>query len=147
MSGGLFNYMDSSLKNEMFSWSDDNRYRPGVDNTFEDDEISELIWDVMDLIHEFDWYRSSDTDEDSYLEAKIKFKSKWFTRNRKKYIANLIDEKLNNFKVELYKNFCLDEKSFKNIVSEKNKERGSEDYCADFNTYLSKRLKEEGELA
>lgn len=146
MSGGRFSYMDSALKNEIFSWSLGDNYKPGIDDVFEDDEISELVWDVLDLIHEFDWYKSDDTAEDDYLRAKVKFKSKWFARNRKKYIANLIDEKLDCFKTELYKNFCLDEKGFEKILSEKNKERGSDDYYEDFSTYLSKILNKEGEL-
>ena len=49
MSGGRFNYMDSTIKNEIFGWTN----KPI--NVFEDREISELVWDVFDLIHSYDW--------------------------------------------------------------------------------------------
>ena len=49
MSGGHFEYLDSRLKEEIFGWTD----KP--ENVFEDREISELVFDVLDLIHEFDW--------------------------------------------------------------------------------------------
>lgn len=55
MSGGYFNYMDSQLKSEVFDWSDQ------WGNAFEDQEISELVWDIFDLMHDFDWYKSDDT--------------------------------------------------------------------------------------
>lgn len=48
MSGGHFNYKDSELKNEIFDWEEK------VTNQFEDLEISELVFDVLDLIHEYD---------------------------------------------------------------------------------------------
>lgn len=46
MSGGRFDYKDSSLKGEIYGWTD----KPS--NVFEDREISELVWDVLDLIHD-----------------------------------------------------------------------------------------------
>ena len=55
MSGGHFEYLDSRLKEEIFGWTD----KPT--NVLEDRELSELVWDVLDLIHEFDWYYSGDT--------------------------------------------------------------------------------------
>ena len=71
MSGGKFEYIDSRCKTEIFGWTDEPR------NIFEDMEISELIWDVFGLIHDYDWYASGDTCEDTYLKAKELFKKKW----------------------------------------------------------------------
>lgn len=68
MSGGRFSYLNSSLKSEIFGWTDKPR------NVFEDKEISELVWDILDLIHEFDCYASGDTGEESYLACKAEFK-------------------------------------------------------------------------
>ena len=48
MSGGKFNYVDSRLKDEIFSWEDEPR------NGFVDREISELVLDVLNLIHDYD---------------------------------------------------------------------------------------------
>ena len=64
MSGGRFDYIDSRCKSEIFGWDD--RFR----NVFEDREISELIFDVFDLIHDYDWYASGDTGEGKWLTAK-----------------------------------------------------------------------------
>lgn len=41
---------------------------------FEDREISELVWDVFDLIHSYDWYASGDTCKETYLKGKAEFK-------------------------------------------------------------------------
>ena len=66
MSGGHFGYSDLSLA-EQISPDD-----------FEDTEIHDLVIDVLHLIHEYDWYQCSDTCREDYLEAKTKFKRKWF---------------------------------------------------------------------
>lgn len=71
MSGGRFNYIDSRLKDEIFGWTDEPH------DVFEDMEISNLVWDVCDLIHAYDWYASGDTCEETYLQKKQEFKNKW----------------------------------------------------------------------
>ena len=100
MSGGRFDYTDSRLKSEIFGWSD----RPS--NVFEDREISELVWDVLDLVHDFDWYVSGDTCEETYLKAKSEFKKKWFD-NRGVRVRRIVDEALKQTRDELYKTFGL----------------------------------------
>lgn len=98
MSGGMFNYRDSELKYEIFGWRD----KPV--NVFEDREISELVWDVLDLIHAFDWYESGDTSEETYLKHKAEFKKKWFS-NREMRVREIIDTAISETKEELYKTF------------------------------------------
>lgn len=98
MSGGRFEYTDSRLKTEIFGWSDTPH------NVFEDREISELVWDVLELIHEYDWYASGDTGEEDYLKAKEAFKKKWFG-DRDVRIQRIIDDALKECKDELYKTF------------------------------------------
>ena len=100
MSGGYFSYLDSQLKREIFGWSD------GFTNRFEDREISELVWDVLTLIHDYDWYASSDTCEETWLNAKRKFKRKWFD-NRNIRIQCIVDTAIDELKDELYKTFDL----------------------------------------
>ena len=95
MSGGRFCYVDSQLKSEIFGWVDKPR------NVFEDREISELVWDVLDLIHEYDWYESGDTGKDDYLKVKRKFKNKWFGDSSKRQ-KKIIDEAIADLKKELY---------------------------------------------
>ena len=100
MSGGRFDYVDSRLKDEIFGWCD----KPS--NVFEDREFSELVWDVLDLIHDYDWYASGDTCKETYLIAKENFKKKWFS-NRGVRVRRIVDEALKECKEELYKTFGL----------------------------------------
>ena len=101
MSGGRFDYLDLSLKNEIFGWSEK------CCNVLEDVELSELVWDVLDLLHDYDWYISGDTEEDTWLKAKSEFKKKWFGAERKDIIKRAIDNSLENCKEELYKTYDI----------------------------------------
>ena len=98
MSGGHFDYKDMGLKSEIFGWED----KPT--NAFEDKEISELVWDVLDLIHDFDWYKSGDTSKEDYLKAKADFKKKWFN-NRELCVRRIVDDSIEQCKKELYETF------------------------------------------
>ena len=102
MSGGRFNYMDSSLKDEIFGWTEKPR------NVFEDKEISQLVWDVFDLIHDFDWYASGDTGEKDWLKAKKAFKKKWFNTLPEERTKNIVDESVEELRTELYKTFGVE---------------------------------------
>ena len=102
MSGGHFGYLDSSLKSEIFGWTNTPQ------NVFEDMEISELVWDVLDLIHDYDWYKSGDTSKEPYLKAKTEFKKKWFS-NRGVRVRRIVDEALERCKGELYETFGFNE--------------------------------------
>lgn len=98
MSGGHFEYRDSALKNEMFGWVN----KPT--NVLEDRELSELTWDLLDVIHEYDWYISGDTRKETYLKAKNKFKKKWLS-NRGVNVRRIVDEAVTELKAELYETF------------------------------------------
>lgn len=98
MSGGHFDYVDARLKDEIFGWDDK------FSNQFEDREISELVWDVLNLIHEFDWYKSGDTCEETYLKAKAAFKKKWFGDYDTR-LAQIVEYSLDEFRDELRKIF------------------------------------------
>lgn len=102
MSGGRFCYIDGQLKSEIFGWTD----KPS--NVFEDREISELVWDVLDLIHAFDWYASGDTRKETYLKAKAEFKKNWLD-NRGVRVRHIVDEALKQARDELYETFGLEE--------------------------------------
>ena len=105
MSGGHFNYIDSQLKSEIFGYFTE---KPG--NVFEDREISELVWDVLELIHEFDWYASGDSCKKTYLEKKAEFKKKWLD-NRGVRVRRIVDDALAEVKAELYKTYGIEEVS------------------------------------
>ena len=98
MSGGHFEYKDSALKSEMFGWTDTPH------NVLEDRELSELTWDLLEVIHAYDWYKSGDTCKEIYLKAKDKFKKKWLS-NRGVNVRRIVDEAVNELKAELYETF------------------------------------------
>lgn len=99
MSGGYFNYLDSSLKNEIFGWSDK------FHNVLNDRELSELVWDILDLLHDYDWYICGDTGEDSWIKARKKFKDKWLNAEREDIIKRMIDGAVEECRRELYKTY------------------------------------------
>lgn len=86
MSGGTFNYLDSTLKTEIFGFSDE------FNNSLEDVEISHLVWDVFDLLHEYDLYKAGDTEKDAYKLAVRKFKTKWFNSLRTIRLREYIED-------------------------------------------------------
>lgn len=104
MSGGHFDYKDLSLKDEIFGWNGEKG------NVFEDKEITELIYDVFGLIHEFDWYQSGDTGEEDYLKAKKNFKEKWFETPAETRIQKVIDNSVEELREELYKTYGIERK-------------------------------------
>ena len=103
MSGGYWNYQNDSAHNEIFQYAS----KPW--NALEDREISELVWDVMELLHAFDWYKSGDTCEETYLKKKQEFKKKWFGSNRGLRIRRIVDDACAGLKDELYKTFGVEE--------------------------------------
>ena len=100
MSGGHFDYADERLKDVMFGWDND------FSNVLEDREISELVFDVLNLIHDYDWYVSGDTCKDTYLKKKAAFKKKWFS-NRGIRVRKMVDDALGELRQELYETFNL----------------------------------------
>ena len=102
MSGGRFNYRDMTLKDEIFGYAG----RDAIRNVFEDREITELIYDVFDLIHDYDWYASGDTSKATYLEAKAEFKKKWLD-NRGVRVKHIVDDAIEGVKKELYETYGL----------------------------------------
>ena len=102
MSGGRFDYLDSQLKNAVFGHARE------PDNSLEDMEISDLVWDVFELLHEFDYYKSGDSDREDYVKAKAAFKEKWFGTDTNKRRKSYIDKSVNQLRQELYETFGID---------------------------------------
>lgn len=101
LSGGRFNYADNRAKDEIFGWKD----KPS--NVFEDREISELVWDMFGLIHDYDWYASGDTNKEDYLNAKAAFKKKWLN-NRGVRVRKIVDEAIEEARQELYETYGIE---------------------------------------
>lgn len=101
MSGGYFDHLDSQLKHEIYGFDSKPR------NVFEDMEISKLVWDVLDLIHAFDYYKEGDFGREDYLKAKEEFKKKWFADGAIRQ-KRIVDEALDNLRNELYETLGLE---------------------------------------
>lgn len=96
MSGGKFYGADTAARDTIFQYSNE------PINVFEDREISELVWDVFDLIQSLDYYKSHDTSSETYLKEKAEFKKKWLGGNRDLRIRKIVDEAIENLGLELY---------------------------------------------
>lgn len=101
MSGGAFDYVDNRLMTEIFDYAD----KPW--NALEDREISELTWDLLNLLHDYDWYKSGDTSKETYLKAKAEFKKKWLD-NRGVRVKRIVDDAIQDLKQELYETYGLE---------------------------------------
>lgn len=105
MSGGCFDYKDEYLKHEIFGYDWDNKWRGN--NVFEDREISEMIYDMFNLMHDYDWYISGDTGSEDYEKSKAKFRKKWLGTPRVR-VQRTIDTALDELRQELYKTYGLE---------------------------------------
>ena len=97
MSGGYWNYEDTRLKNEIF------HYRSIPHNALEDAELSIMLFELFEVLHQFDLYKSDDTDKEDYLEAKKAFKKKWMrnTNYRKDVLKKIIENEFEAKKNEV----------------------------------------------
>lgn len=102
MSGGSLNYLASNMCENLFNDEVDANYKKTCDegnariarklNPMHDRELSELMADVMCLLHALEWYESCDIGEESYKKCVNKFKAKWFTRTEKDRLNSYLDE-------------------------------------------------------
>jgi len=99
MSGGHFEYANERLMIEMFGYDYDTKEIKN--DPFEDREISELMYDLLELTYSLDYYLSGDISKEDYLNDKKKFKEKWFGGNREERLKKYIDEQLDLIKQEL----------------------------------------------
>lgn len=106
MSGGYFEYRDSSLADELFRWQLEIKYgnigskdskRAAMMNPLEDREISELAYDFLCLLNSFDCYKSGNTDEEQYRKDIEAFKNRWFKMTPKERLEKLVNLSIEDF--------------------------------------------------
>lgn len=112
MSGGHFDYNQDRLSRDMFGWDLELSYgergfseveKAGKLNPLEDIELSKLAWDLLCVIHSYDYYISGDTGEEQYQADVQYFKDKWLKPGRKETAKRLVDEECQRLREELYK--------------------------------------------
>jgi hypothetical protein len=117
MSGGHWNYQNDSLANEIFGWCCSPDY--GQDgfkqaaiakkyNPLEDKVLSEMLWDMLCVLHSYDWYACSDTCEETYRKDVDYFKKKWLKIPEKELARREIDAALEETRQELYKSLGVE---------------------------------------
>ena len=101
MSGGYFNYANNNLQDKIFtrSWTGT---RDPRDDPFHDVEISDIVFDVFELIHALDYYESADYGEGTYRKCLTEFKDKWFGKGaRQKRLLKYIDDAFASARADL----------------------------------------------
>ena len=89
MSGGSYNYGYSTVEYTYVG-------------EMKDTELNEMMKDLVQVLHDLEWYVDCDISEETYRETVTKFKSKWFKR-RKCDIEALVNEEFEKKKQELLK--------------------------------------------
>lgn len=89
MSGGSYNYGYSTVEYTYVG-------------EMKDTELNEMMKDLVEVLHDLEWYVDCDISEEQYRETVTKFKSKWFKR-RKCDIEELVNEVFEEKKAELLK--------------------------------------------
>lgn len=65
MSGGSYSYVYCRVEEECV-------------NRMFDSQLNEMMKDLVKVLHDLEWWQSSDTGEDTYRMAVTEFKKKWF---------------------------------------------------------------------
>ena len=108
MSGGYFCGHANRLAEDLFAFSYPHYGQKGFSgsalarqqNPLEDKTISELTWDLLCVLHAFDYYKSGDIGEDAYREDVEHFKAKW--------CKEIVDAEVAALRTELYREFGLE---------------------------------------
>lgn len=109
MSGGRFNYVQRNLGYELFPWLSVDYGDDGFSqaptarkiNPLGDRQLSELCWDLLCVIHSYDWYASGDTDEETYRADVKRFKAKWLKPAPEALMVAEIDKAVKELRDEL----------------------------------------------
>ena len=120
MSGGRWDYINDRVANELFGYYLDVDYGLADDdvsysrklarkiNPLEDKLLSELVFDVLCLLHSYDWYASGDNCEDVYKKDKNYFKRKWLKGVSKDLVTTIVEEEFARTKEELLESLVYD---------------------------------------
>ena len=102
MSGGSLNYLASTMCDSLFGYKTDRDYEMICNNAnaiiarslnpMHDRELSELMADVMCLLHALERYDSCDIGEEKYKECVNKFKAKCLKRTEKDRLNSYLED-------------------------------------------------------
>ena len=104
MSGGYWNYMNDTLMGEIFQYAENAKEAVRI-NPLGDKIISAIVYDVFELLHDFDWKISCDICEETYRKRVKEFKKKWLKMIDQTMVKQIVDDTIDDAKKELYKAF------------------------------------------
>ena len=90
MSGGSHNYIYYKIEEELCG-------------NMHDAELNDLMSDIVELVHDLEWYDSGDYSEKEYKDCVDKFKAKWFKGDRTERLKGYIDKAIDDVRKEMYK--------------------------------------------
>lgn len=114
VSGGHFDGANLRLARELFGWDIDTSYgekgfgkvmQAGAINPLEDRELSKLVWDLLCVIHSYDYYACGDIGEEQYRKDVEYFKEKWLGLGRPATVRRHIEEECSRLREELCREF------------------------------------------
>lgn len=88
MSGGSYDYKCYTIE----------EYYVGA---MHDAELDEMMKDLVEVLHDVEWWQSCDIGEDDYRKTVKKFKDKWFNTDRSERLKPIIDRRINEVRTEL----------------------------------------------
>lgn len=118
MSGGTWNHANDRLGQDIFGWHisfqecigsqayHDELMKVIKSNVLEDVELTVLVFDVICLLHTYDYTFAGDYSDETLKKEVEVFKKKWLKRTRKDQIKEMIDLFTEKMKKDLYESFC-----------------------------------------
>lgn len=91
MSGGSYSYIYNRVEEECV-------------NRMYDSQLNAMMKDLVEVLHDLEWWKSCDTGEDTYRMAVTKFKKKWF-KQTKIDVQKQIESEFERTKDKLLKEF------------------------------------------
>ena len=88
MSGGSYNYTCYRFEEE-------------YSGRLYDAELNEMAEDFFKVLHDVEWWKSSDIEEDNYRKTVHEFKEKWFKGSREERLKKIINEECERLRTEL----------------------------------------------
>lgn len=88
MSGGSFDYMYSRVEQTYVG-------------EMRDPEMDALMKDLVEVLHDLEWYVSADYSRKDYQETLDKFKAKWFKQSREERLRAIVKEECSKLERKL----------------------------------------------
>lgn len=91
MSGGSYSYICNRVEEECV-------------NRMYDSQLNEMMKDLVNVLHDLEWWQSCDTGEETYRRTVTEFKKKWF-KQTKIDVQKQIESEFERTKDKLLKEF------------------------------------------